>query len=273
MFWNLTNKYNNVAQHWTFHAKGDLKKLISLSNFLKNLASTEQKFQSKWKFSLCLFLLQRLFKAESTMQSSRIRKEQACLHLLFCKYCHLLSCSISRLSTARLEECFELSRSKFPWHLHLHLDSRSALPWLEVSLSQMLSKSVMRDLLDSRYITDCKEKLTVSVSVERASVGSLCPELSCNHFWTLFHWACFTRRPLFPSLSQSESAFHGPGCHKDHPLFLFSFLSTFVSHSLSLSYSPTFPPSLIGKQSMTVDIMPTPPVDPLFSASSSMHSL
>lgn len=176
MFWHPPNKYIEVAQPWAFHAKGDLKNLISLSNFLKNLASTKQKFQSKWKFSLCMFLFQRLFKAESTMLSSIIRKEWACLHLLlFCKYCHLLSCSISRPSTARLEECFGPSRSKFPWYLHLHLDSRSALPWLEVSLSQTLSKSVMRDLLDSSYITDHKEKLTIptSVSVERASVGSV----------------------------------------------------------------------------------------------------
>lgn len=97
IFWNLPNKYIEVAQPWAFHAKGYLKNLISLSNFLKNLASTKQKFQSKWKFSLCMFLFQRLFKAESTMRSSIIRKEQACLHLLlFCKYCHLLTCSISQ---------------------------------------------------------------------------------------------------------------------------------------------------------------------------------
>lgn len=153
MFWNPPNKYIEVAQPWAFHAKGDLKNLISLSNFHKNLASTKQKFQSKWKFSLCMFLFQKLFKAESTVLSSIIRKEQACLHLLlFCKYCHLLSCSVSRPSTSRLEECFGQSRPKFPWYLHLHLDSRSALPWLEVSLSQTLSKSVMRDLLDSDYI-------------------------------------------------------------------------------------------------------------------------
>lgn len=243
MFWNLPNKYIEIAQPWAFHAKGDLKNLISLSNFLKNLASMEQKFQSKWKFSLCMFLFQRPFKAGSTMLPSIIRKEQACLHLLlFCKYCHLLSCSISRPSTARLEECFRLSRSNFPWHLHLHLDSRSALPWLEVSLSQMLSKSVMRDHIDSHYITDHKEKLTipVSVSVQRASIGSLCPESSCNHFWTVFHWAYFTRKPLFPS-SQSESAFHGSGTSQRSST-LFIFLSFFLCFTFSLSLiSP--PPS------------------------------
>lgn len=41
------------------------------------LPPTESIFQSKWKFSLCMFLFQRPFKVESTMLSSIIRKEQA----------------------------------------------------------------------------------------------------------------------------------------------------------------------------------------------------
>lgn len=174
MFWNLPNKYIEVAQLWIFHAKGDLKNLISLSNFLKNLASTKKNFSPSGNFLFACSCF-RGYLRPNQLLSSIIRKEQACLHLLFCKYCHLLSCTISRPSTARLEECFGLSRSKFPWYLHLHLDSKSALPWLEVSLSQMLSKSVMRDFLDSCYITDHKEKLTipVSVSVKRACVGSV----------------------------------------------------------------------------------------------------
>lgn len=80
----------------------------------------------------------------------------------------------------------------------------------------------------------------------------LCPELSCNHFWALFHWVYFIRKPLFPFLSQLESAFHVWGHHKGHPLFLFSFLSFFVSHSLSLCLSlslPLFPPPSLSLES------------------------
>lgn len=46
MLWNLPNKHIEGVQPWAFHAKGDLKILISLSNLLKNLASTESIVQS-----------------------------------------------------------------------------------------------------------------------------------------------------------------------------------------------------------------------------------
>lgn len=180
------------------------------------------------------------------MLSSIIRKEQACLHLLlFCKYCHLLSCTPSRPSTARLEECFGLSRSKFPWYLHLHLDSKSALPWLEVSLSQTLSKSVMRNLLDSRYITDHKEKLTIPQSHFSFCEKSMCwlSVLSCPV--TIFG-PCFTERilqqnPIFSFFEWTRISFSWFGDVTNIIHSLFSFIFSFVSHSLFLYLFLLFP--------------------------------
>lgn len=101
------------------------------------LPPTESIFQSKWKFSLWMF--QRPFKAESTMLSSIIRKEQASpsvlqiLPLTVMQYLHGLPLQSWRNAGS--------SRSKFPWHLHLHLDSRSALPWLRFHSPRHCSKA------------------------------------------------------------------------------------------------------------------------------------
>lgn len=205
-------------------------------------------FSPSGNFFLCLFLFQRLFKAGSTMLSSIIRKEQACLHLLlFCKYCHLLSCTVSRPCTARLEECFGLSRSKFPWYLHLHLDSRSALPWLEASLSQMLSKSVMRDLLDSCYITDQREINYSCFCFCKKSMHWL-SVLSCpvTIFGPCFIELILSKKIIISIFESIRISFSWLGDVTKVIHSLFSFLSSFVSHSLSLSlsfsYSPTFSP-------------------------------
>lgn len=164
MFWNLPNKYIEGVQPWAFHAKGDLKNLISLSNLLKNLASTNESiFQSKWKFSLWMFLCQGPFKAESTLFSSIIRKEQACLHpLLFCKYCHSLSCSISMAFHCKAGGMFWIVQIQVSMTSSSSLGFQKCFAMTEVSLSQTLSKSVMRDHLNSHYSTDQQRQMKYS---------------------------------------------------------------------------------------------------------------
>ena len=226
------------------------------------LPPTESILQSKWKFSLCMLLFQGPLKAESAMLSSIIRKEQAYLHLLlFGKYCHLLSCSISTAFHCKAGGMFWIVQIQVSMTSSSSLDSRSALPWLRFHSPRRCPKAKRKTISTPVTLQIYKEKRTipVSVSVEGASVGSLCPELSCNHkviFPPYFIELTLPENRSFFLWVKQRQPFMAQGCHKGHPLFFFSFCE-----------------NKIKRQSMTADITSILLEDPLFSTSSSTHTL